>query len=75
MSSYAVADPQIEEVLDLETGECLRAASLTGSDYGELMQLRSRALANDRLRDCEGSTTAPLRSVEIIAALGEGRKK
>lgn len=40
MSSYAVADPQIEEVLDLETGEYLQAASLIGSDYGELMQLR-----------------------------------
>lgn len=40
MSSYAVADPQIDEVLDLETGEYLQAATLIGSDYGELMQLR-----------------------------------
>lgn len=40
MSSYAVADPQIDEVLDLETGEYLRAAGLIGSDYGELMRLR-----------------------------------
>lgn len=40
MSSYAVADPQIDEVLDLETGEYLQAASLIGSDYGQLMQLR-----------------------------------
>lgn len=40
MSSYAVADPQIDEVIDLDTGEYLQAADLIGSDYGRVMQLR-----------------------------------
>ena len=38
--SYAVPDPQIDEVLDLETGECIRADALIGADYGHVMQLR-----------------------------------
>jgi hypothetical protein len=40
MSSYAVADPQKHEVIDLDTGEYLPAANLIGSDYGQVMQLR-----------------------------------
>lgn len=38
--SYSVIDPQIEEVLDLDTGEYLRADMLIGSDYGSVMRLR-----------------------------------
>jgi hypothetical protein len=40
MTSYAVADPQIDELLDLETGEYRDAAELIGTDYGGVMQLR-----------------------------------
>lgn len=40
MPSYAVADPQIDEVVDLETGEYLSSSTLIGSDYGQVMQLR-----------------------------------
>lgn len=40
MSNYAVADPQIDEVIDVDTGEYLPAAKLIGSDYGQVMQLR-----------------------------------
>jgi len=40
MMTYAVADPQIDELLDLETGEYLNAGALIGTDYGRVMQLR-----------------------------------
>jgi hypothetical protein len=40
MASYSVADPQIDELLDLETGEYLNARELIGTDYGHVMQLR-----------------------------------
>jgi hypothetical protein len=40
MDSYAVADPQIEELLDMETGEYLNASDVIGTDYGRVMRLR-----------------------------------
>ena len=46
MDSYAVADPQIDELLDLETGEYLNAEGLIGTDYGRVMHLRM-ALRSD----------------------------
>lgn len=72
MLSYAVADPQIDELLDLETGQHLSAGALIGSGYGCVMQLRM-ALRCDIASDAPrygGAQCVPVYLIRIMWLIG-----
>lgn len=50
-ASLAVESPEIEEVLDLVTGEHLPAATVIGDDYARAIQLRMQLRTGIRADD------------------------
>lgn len=61
--SLAVDDPKIDEVLNLETGEILRAFNVIGEDYQKAIQLR--LLLRDRIGSNNPLLACPLCAVPV----------